>query len=526
MKRLSICLVLTGSLLAFHGQASLPPSINYQGFLSDINGTPLNGSYDLEFRIYNQPSGEEPAIWTEQHIAVSLTNGVFSVLLGSIIAIPLSVFDQDALWIGVTVGTDSEIAPRLQLTSVPWSFRAAIADSAVVSGSGSGGSGDGHSLDAVDGDPTDAVFVDASGKVGIGSTTPLAELYVKGDQDADMMLDMPSTSPANLIEYRMGVDGEIKAALFYSKANSSLYLRNYSDGEVRLLTNDLTRLNVTADGNVGIGNLTPLARLHVDGGLIVDRSTASHTSVFKNFSTDPNAVAVWAGHENSGHGLYAQTNCDGSTGTAGLFFNLGEGGTGLVAAGNNFPGYTSVYGSGIAATGGVYGVYGISKNTSGARAGAYFSSEGGPYARVAYISSTGSEYKIQGTGVVSSVMATSKGEVSLIAPESPEAWIQDFGEGQLNSGKANIQYEGIFLECIDISSSQSARIFITFTSSPPERYHIEKNSSGFSVVAGGTTNLDATFDYFVSARWKGWENKRFENVEPRPEEVEVFPLSE
>jgi hypothetical protein len=41
-----------------------------------------------------------------------------------------------------------------------------------------GGAGDGHSLDAVDGNPVDAVYVDPTGDVGIGTTTPDRSLHV------------------------------------------------------------------------------------------------------------------------------------------------------------------------------------------------------------------------------------------------------------------------------------------------------------------------------------------------------------
>jgi hypothetical protein len=41
-----------------------------------------------------------------------------------------------------------------------------------------GGTGDGHSLDAADGDPVDAVYVDNEGKVGVGTTTPVSALNV------------------------------------------------------------------------------------------------------------------------------------------------------------------------------------------------------------------------------------------------------------------------------------------------------------------------------------------------------------
>ncbi|MCP4711167.1 MAG: hypothetical protein GY869_21310, partial [Planctomycetes bacterium] len=46
--------------------------------------------------------------------------------------------------------------------------------------SGGAGAGDGHSLDAADGDPVDAVYVDNDGYMGIGTTTPTTKLDVNG----------------------------------------------------------------------------------------------------------------------------------------------------------------------------------------------------------------------------------------------------------------------------------------------------------------------------------------------------------
>ncbi len=40
-------------------------------------------------------------------------------------------------------------------------------------------SGDGHSLDAKDGDPADALFVDDSGNVGIGTTNPGYQMEIR-----------------------------------------------------------------------------------------------------------------------------------------------------------------------------------------------------------------------------------------------------------------------------------------------------------------------------------------------------------
>jgi hypothetical protein len=59
-----------------------------------------------------------------------------------------------------------------KLTGVPEGFADGLDDV--------GGAGDGHSLDADDGDPADAVYVDSEGKVGIGLLSPGAELDVAG----------------------------------------------------------------------------------------------------------------------------------------------------------------------------------------------------------------------------------------------------------------------------------------------------------------------------------------------------------
>ncbi len=77
----------------------------------------------------------------------------------------------------IIVNTDTEVrlhgfAPRTRTTIVDEEESTA-------------GPIDGHSLDAVDGDPIDVVFVDAEGNVGIGTSTPASTLDVRGDLTVD-----------------------------------------------------------------------------------------------------------------------------------------------------------------------------------------------------------------------------------------------------------------------------------------------------------------------------------------------------
>ncbi|MDI6792948.1 MAG: tail fiber domain-containing protein [bacterium] len=59
-----------------------------------------------------------------------------------------------------------------------------VGDGSGLTGISGGGSGDGHSLDAADGNPVDAVYVDIDGKVGIGTTSPPGRLGVMNSESS------------------------------------------------------------------------------------------------------------------------------------------------------------------------------------------------------------------------------------------------------------------------------------------------------------------------------------------------------
>ncbi len=112
----------------------VPRTISYQGILTDGNGTPVSdGDYELTFKLYDVETGGS-ALWTEtQWVAVH--NGVFDVILGSVSPLDLP-FDKP-YWVGVTVGTGTELIPRIELTSAAYSLRSANTDS--INGISAGG---------------------------------------------------------------------------------------------------------------------------------------------------------------------------------------------------------------------------------------------------------------------------------------------------------------------------------------------------------------------------------------------------
>lgn len=139
MRRL-LWLIVIGALVmsASLCWAEIPHLINYQGMLTDNEGNPLNEPRDLTFTIYDAPTNGT-ALWTESHTAVPIEDGLFNVILGGATTpIPDSVFDELERHLGIKVGADPELTPRIQLTSVGYAYRALVADSALSATPGSG----------------------------------------------------------------------------------------------------------------------------------------------------------------------------------------------------------------------------------------------------------------------------------------------------------------------------------------------------------------------------------------------------
>lgn len=132
LKALSILLLMgmmvliTGTLLYAN---TIPQMINYSGSLTDTGGTPVaNGNYNIEFKIYDVASGGA-SLWSEKWDTttsqITVVGGIFNVMLGFKDPIPAGFFaDHPVTYLGIKVGTDSEMLPRQQITSVGYAFTA------------------------------------------------------------------------------------------------------------------------------------------------------------------------------------------------------------------------------------------------------------------------------------------------------------------------------------------------------------------------------------------------------------------
>lgn len=116
-----------GAFPALDSSAASTGTIAYQGRLADSSGNPLTSTLNMSFRLYGAATGGTP-LWTEQWTGsngVQVSDGLFNVMLGSLTTIPPSVIAGNSnLFLGITVGTDDEMSPRVQLGSVPFAVQA------------------------------------------------------------------------------------------------------------------------------------------------------------------------------------------------------------------------------------------------------------------------------------------------------------------------------------------------------------------------------------------------------------------
>ncbi len=93
-----ILLVLPAAVMA-----GVPRLINYQGRLTDGSGNALDTAVALTFTIFSDEACTVP-VWTETFPTVSISHGLFDILLGSINPLQGDIFDGGARWLKMKMG--------------------------------------------------------------------------------------------------------------------------------------------------------------------------------------------------------------------------------------------------------------------------------------------------------------------------------------------------------------------------------------------------------------------------------------
>lgn len=125
---------------------TLPTKMNFQGRLADSAGNIVaNGTYNMRFKIYNQQAPGGTSQWSEDRLVsagqgVTVTNGQFSVQLGSVTSLPASVFASNSRYFEVELPTpatatssspswtENPMTPRNQLATSAYAYNAETLD--------------------------------------------------------------------------------------------------------------------------------------------------------------------------------------------------------------------------------------------------------------------------------------------------------------------------------------------------------------------------------------------------------------
>ena len=106
----------------------VPPYCNYQGKLTDPDGVPLSGEFEMNFILYTAPTGGTQQ-WSETQ-TVTVSDGIYNLILGADTAFPADLFaNNHVLYLEVELKRPTDIewetlAPRQQLTSTAYAMKA------------------------------------------------------------------------------------------------------------------------------------------------------------------------------------------------------------------------------------------------------------------------------------------------------------------------------------------------------------------------------------------------------------------
>lgn len=267
MKRIVLSFAWVASLAVGASAQAVPETVSFTARISE-NGSPVDGSHDFEFRLFDQDSGGTP-LW-EESATLDVDAGLLFHALGESTALDAALLDGRPLFLELAIDGGDPLTPRLSIVSVPYAVRAGVA----------------------------AVCDDLSG----------------GEQDGEIGNEVTNAANTTLLRSGSGTSADpYGLALNLGKANTWSADQTFSTGASFPASG-----RWAMDGSVGVGVTTPSARLEVAGTAIIGHDTTliSNEILKVGGGTDMQPEILVAGSSDGGadDDIYAGLGVDGSGG--------------------------------------------------------------------------------------------------------------------------------------------------------------------------------------------------------------------
>jgi hypothetical protein len=480
-RMLLVTAVVLLSVLCPPSHAEIPQVISYQGKVTDMGGIPIaDGDYSITFTLYDAATSGT-SLWSSGALMISVSGGVFSVLLGDTGQPVLDLdFDVD-YWLEIDIAGDLQ-SPRQQLGSVGYAYMASgLVPGTEVSGTVSSGANA-----AIKGTNTDTT----------GST-----YGIRGDTHSTSGRAVYGLAHATT-GLTMGIYGESVSTLGRGVYGSASATTGSTIGVIGV--------SVSQNGTGLYGEVTASAGTTY-GVLGQSASTSGYGVHGKATASTGTTSGVWGESASTyGTGVLGTTSTTtgvtyGVRGDCSSTDGVGVSGysphCGVLGYSTSTDG-TGVFGQTTATTGATHGVRGINGSASGF--GVYYTGNLG------------------GTGSKSCIVKTSQGPTHLYCQESPENWFEDFGESRLVRGHAHIDLDPLFLETVTINEANPMKVFIQLLDEC-NGTRVVRGQTGFDVIELHDGESDAAFMYRVVAKRKGFEEKRLDFCEAGLTDSYLYP---